>query len=373
MPIILIPIILYLLYQLERYLFARYWERNLEVELGFDKSAVVEGEETSLTEVVTNRNFIPLHILQVGFQTDIGLAFDDETNVTVSDRVNVLDVFSLRFYSRITRTLPVHCPQRGYYSILQTSINASDFFSPDIHYAMRKQRTSLYVYPRLLSFARIEPLMLQLCGEVVTRRILYEDNFTFRGIREYVPTDPMGSINWKATARTGQMKVNIHDYTSSPEITLVLNVEEPRILFETELLEDSIRICMSLADELIKKGIPVSLLTNGKDKVTGETVTLSAGASKDHVTSFLRALARIDLTKDKDDLREIIKRNVEKEDNDRTTYCFISTSRREGAVSAAQTLCDKKGHLLWICPITRDMDNTPIGDKRIDLRIFIHE
>lgn len=373
MPIVLIPIILYLLYLLERYLFARYWDRNLEVELGFDKNAVVEGEETSLTEIVTNRNFIPLHILQVGFQTDIGLSFDDETNVTVSDRVNILDVFSLRFYSRITRILPVSCPQRGYYSILQTSINASDFFSPDIHYAMRKQRTSLYVYPRRLPFAKIEPLLMQLSGEAVTRRILYEDNFTFRGIREYVPTDPMGSINWKATARTGQMKVNIHDYTSSPEITLVLNVEEPRILFDTELLEDSIRICMCLAEELIRKGIPVSLITNGKDKVTGETVRLSGGASGDHVTSFLRALARIDLTRDKEDIGELIKGLLEKEDNDRTTYCFISTSRREGAVATAEAICDRKGKLLWICPVTRDMDTAPIGDKRIDLRMFIHE
>ncbi|WP_026516636.1 DUF58 domain-containing protein [Butyrivibrio sp. MC2021] len=373
MPIILIPIILFLLYQVERWVFGRYWERNLEVELKFDKNAVVEGEKASLTEVVTNRNFIPLHILQVNFQTDTGLVFEDETNSSITDRVNVIDVFSLRFYSRITRRLPMACPRRGYYSILQTSLNASDFFSPDIHYALRKQRTSLYVYPRLIPFAKIEPLLQQLCGQAVTRRILYEDNFTFRGIREYVPTDPMGNINWKATARTGQVKVNIHDYTASPEVTLVLNVEPPRILFETELLEDSIRICMSLAEGLIREGVPVSLLTNGKDKVTGETVMLSSGASGDHITSFLRALARIDLSKETEDMSGLMEHFLKREENERTTYCFISTSRRDSAELAAGSICDKKGGLLWICPLTRDMESEAPGDKRIDFRVFIHE
>lgn len=373
MPIIIIPIILFLLYHLERWVFRRYWDRNLEVELNFEKGAVVEGEKASLTEVVTNRNFIPLHILQVGFQTDTGLIFEDDTNSTITDRVNVIDVFSLRFYSRITRTLFMTCKQRGYYSILQTSVNASDFFSPDIHYALRKQRTSLYVYPRKIAFGRIEPIMQQLCGQAVTRRILYEDNFTFRGIREYVPTDPMGSINWKATARTGNAMVNIHDYTASPEVTLVLNVEEPRILFETELLEDSIRICLSLADGLIRAGVPVSLLTNGKDKITGETVTLSGGASGDHIASFSRALARIDLGREADDPEELVDSFTRREEDQRTTYCYISTSRREKAEAAARKLCDKKGSLMWICPLTRDMESTPPGDKRIDFKVFIHE
>lgn len=373
MPIVLIPIILFLLYQLERRIFSGYWDRNLEVKLDFDKKSVVEGKKAGLTEVVTNRNFIPLHILQVNFQTDTGLTFSEETNSSVSDRVNVIDVFSLRFYSRITRKLEVICEKRGYYSILQTSINASDFFSPDIHYATREQRTSLYVYPRRLPYERIEPLFMQLSGDVLTKRLLYEDNFTFRGIREYAPTDPMGSINWKATARTGQVKVNIHDHTASPRVTLVLNVEEPGILFETELLEDSIRICMSLAEELMGKGIPVALLTNGKDKVTKETICLPAGASGDHVTSFLKALARIDLDQDTDEMDVLMQRALKSGEDERTTYCFISASRREKALEAAGLICDRMGKLMWICPLTRDMDSAGPGDRRIDFKVFIHE
>ncbi len=373
MPVLLIPLFLFLLYQLERWVFQKYWERKLEVELNFEKEAVIEGQEASLKEVITNRNFIPLHILQVSFQTDTGLDFADTTNVSISDRVNVTDVFSLRFYSRITRHLTMNCVKRGYYSILQTSVTASDFFSPDIHYALRKQRTSLYVYPRMLTCEQFELLFLQLSGEVLSKRFLYEDIFTFRGIREYAPTDPMSSINWKATARTGEPKVNIHDYTARAEVVIILNVEEPGILFETELIEDSMRIALSLADRFIKKGVPVSLLSNGRDKVTGDVVRLSQGASADHLSSFSRALARIDLTGECADICELTSEALEKNDSEQSTYCMISTSKRDKAVLTAERICDKKGKLMWICPLTRDMDSEPPKDGRIDFNIFIHE
>ena len=77
MPIFLIPVVLFLLFMAERWIFNKYWERGLSVKLDFTAEAMTEGEDTYLQEVITNRNFIPLHILQVNFQTDTGLDFTD--------------------------------------------------------------------------------------------------------------------------------------------------------------------------------------------------------------------------------------------------------------------------------------------------------
>ncbi len=373
MPIILIPIVLFLLYMAQRRIFNRYWQRGLMAELSFDQEAVTEGDEASLTEVITNRNFIPLHILQVNFQTDVGLFFKDTTNASVTDRVNVIDVFSLRFYEKITRNLLMDCRKRGFYNILQTSLVASDLFSPDIHYADRKQSTSMYVYPRLMPTDKIDVPFKQLMGEVQSRRFLYEDNFTFRGIRDYAPTDQMSDINWKASARTGAMKVNLHDYTSSPEIVLVLNVEEPGILFETELIEDCIRITRTLALKFIQSGIPVSLLTNGKDKVTGEMIRLESGSSMDHNRNFCRALSRIDLTKETGDIEALVRDELHGGRNAQVVYCLISTSRRDGVVKASRELCDEKGKLVWICPLTKSMDMRAPEDSRISFVKIMHD
>ncbi len=367
MPIVIIPIMLVLLYCAERYVFNKYWERGLSARLQFDKEAVTEGEDVSLSEVITNRNFIPLHILQVNFQTDVGLAFKDTTNVSVTDRVNVIDVFSLRFYERITRKLSMNCVKRGFYSVLETSLVASDLFSPDIHYANRKQNTCLYVYPRLIDDKEIAVPYRQIMGEVLSKRFLYEDNFTFRGIRDYSPTDIMSSINWKASARTGNLKVNLHDYTASPEVVIVLNVDEPGILFETELLEDCIRLAGTIAYKLIGDSIPVSLLTNGRDKINSDQVRLETGSSADHIRNILRGLARIDLVgKEPCDIVKIVTEEIGNVRSEQVTYCFISTSRRDSALEAATKIADEKGKLIWFCPLTKSMDQKAPVDKRID-------
>ncbi|MBR4668798.1 MAG: DUF58 domain-containing protein [Butyrivibrio sp.] len=367
MPIFLIPIVLLILYALERALFHKYWERGLSVSLDFAQEAVTEGDEAGLVEVITNRNFLPLHILQVNFQTDIGLDFTDSSNFSVTDRVNVLDVFSLKFYERVTRKLSLSCKKRGYYNILRTSLVASDLFSPDIHYANRDQKTSIYVYPKELPDHVVAMPFQQIMGEVMSKRFLYEDNFTFRGIRDYAPTDIMSSINWKASARTGSLKVNLHDYTSSPEIMIVLNVEEPGILFETELLENCIRLTLTIAKKLISENVPVSLLTNGKDKVTDECINLQAGASNDHIRNFCRALARIDLVAKKTaDIEGLVLNELSLGRSDLITYVFISTSKRENVLRTAEALTDKAGKLLWLCPLTKSMDQGNPMDKRVE-------
>ena len=251
---------------------------------------------------------------------------------------------------------------------------ASDLFSPDIHYATRDQNTEMYVYPKEIPGHKITVPFQQMMGEVVSKRFLYEDNFTFRGIRDYAPTDNMGDINWKASAKTGGLKVNLHDYTSSPEVMIVLNLDEPGILFETELLEDCIRYALTFAKAFINENVPTSLLTNGRYKITGETISLEAGASEDHIRNFRRALARIDLSPEKTGtISELVLGELEKNRSDQLTYLYISTSRRDDAINAAKELTDRKGKLMWICPLTRSMEEEGPADARIEFVRMIHE
>jgi uncharacterized protein (DUF58 family) len=374
MPIFLIPIILFLLFLLEKKIFSRYWNRGLSVELSFDGEEVTEGEEVTLSEVITNSNFIPLHLLQVNFQTDVGLDFIDTSNASVTDRVNVIDVFSLRFFERIKRKLTIDCAKRGFYSILETSLVATDLFSSDIHYDSRTQQTSLYVYPRELPYEIIEIPYRQLMGEVLSKKLLYEDNFTFRGIRDYAPTDQMSSINWKASARTGELKVNLHDFTAGPEVMILLNVEEPGILYETELIEDSIRLAFTLAKRFVEDKTSVSLLTNGRDKETRQVIKLESGASNEHLRNLARALSRIDVTKgDMADIETLIEDDLDSGHGENLTYVLISTSRRDGVTSGAERIVRQKGELTWLCPLTKSMDQTPPKAMGVRFEPFMHE
>jgi uncharacterized protein (DUF58 family) len=67
-------------------------------------------------------------------------------------------------------------------------------------------------------------------GVMQTKRQFLEDPFEYRGMREYQPYDDMKSINWKATAKTGDFKVNLHDFTTVRSVRIFLNLEDTGII-----------------------------------------------------------------------------------------------------------------------------------------------
>lgn len=90
----------------------------------------------------------------------------------------------------------------------------------------------MYVYPRQVDTARIQMICRAVSGMVLSRNRLYEDPFEFSGIRDYRKEDPMNRINWKSSARMGDLMVNQFDATTSVEVTVLLDIEDANILRE---------------------------------------------------------------------------------------------------------------------------------------------
>ena len=143
--------VLFFLFLLEKFIFTKLWDRNLSVDISFDRGETVEGENCLLKETVTNGKFLPLPVFRVGFQVGSGLDVSNGSNVTTTDKTNVIDVFSLRRFERITRTLDVDCRKRGFYTILRTSIESSDLTGGVSFYKNIKQNTEMYVFPHFVN------------------------------------------------------------------------------------------------------------------------------------------------------------------------------------------------------------------------------
>ncbi|MCR5769792.1 MAG: DUF58 domain-containing protein [Butyrivibrio sp.] len=376
MQIILIIPIVFILYYLYRTYFGRNWSDNLSATLSFG-SNIVEGNDTELKEVISNRKWLGIPFLEVRFQVGKGLEVENGQNVTVSDRTNITDIFSLKKYEKITRTLPVHGQKRGYYEVLSTSLVGYDMIGGVEHYTLRDQNTSLYVFPKTLSSDRFDVSFSKMLGDIVTRRFLQEDVFTFRGIRDYTTQDTVSSINWKATAASGDFKVNLHDPTSSQEIVLILNVEDPSVLYDSDLIEDSIRLIMSLTSFFISKQIPVRLISNGKDIITSEEIRISSGNSDDHRHRIAMDLARIDLTKSVRPMSEIFEELIIpsaklRADQTDVTYMLVSSCQRDDIIKAAGELADINGSLIWLCPLTPSMEER-VPEGKIHFYKIKHE
>lgn len=363
-PVILIGIIL-----TERTLFRRLWKEHFSVRLQFDPRPTAEGGETVLTETMVNAGALPVPMLQVSFQTNNGIALPDEQNMTVSDHTNMWDIFSMRPHEKITRKLHIACRKRGYYEINRTSVTAQDVLTGDRLYQTYPQETHLYVYPSRLAEDKMFVPLQKILGEIQARRSLWEDPFSFRGIRDYEPRDPENRINWKATARTGVLKVNQREAAAGQSVRLLLNLEDPAMYYKETLLEDAIRIAASLAWELIGQQLPVSVVTNGRDIIQGEELTLPPGRSEDHGRQILELLSRIDLTKERSSFASILQKELAAAAETRLTYVLISSNSYGEFPLLAERFGRAAGRLIWLSPCTSGMKDPVVGPHVEYIRI----
>ena len=233
-----------LLYLGQKYVYAKIWQRDLKVSLSFREDGIWEGQESELSEIIENRKRLPLTMLKVKFQTDRHLVFADTKGSRTTDRYYRNDIFQIGRLEKVTRALHFTGGRRGYYTIQEADLVASDLFLTAQYTATTPiEHCSLYVYPKPFSHPDFKRSLKQLNGEVLTKRHLLEDPFEYRGIRDYQPQDDLKSINWKATARTGDLKVNQKNYTSQESVRIFVNLEDTGILKK----EDCVEACLQIA------------------------------------------------------------------------------------------------------------------------------
>ncbi len=337
-------------------LYRRFWDKNLTVGLSFSEKSAMEGDMCALFETVENRKIMPLPALKVKFAVSRQLAFaETDSGSSVTDQFYRNDVLSIRPYMRHVRRLPFLCKKRGYYTINALDVVAGNLF---LSAELPKELTSdaqLYVYPKPWQEQSFLQALQRITGEVLTKRHLMEDPFEYRGIREYSPRDSMRDINWKATARTDELKVNMKNYTALKAVRLFLNLEDGAILRQMEILEASISMAAGACAQFLSQGIRTALYTNGPDILTGELVGLDASSGIGHMESINRGLARIDLEKGAPKfVRNLEDRVLEEDGNAGAVFTiFISSDAQEDFQELLCKCAEKKADFVWIYPVPR--------------------
>ena len=293
MNLIVALVIASLVYIVQKRLYAKWWNRNLDVTISFEDTCVREGDASALTEVIYNGKFLPLPVFHVKFSTDRSFRFADTENTVVTDSYYRNDVFSVLGYRKITRRLPFQTGKRGLYGIPSLNMTARDFFMTTNFAYSRKSDAWLYVLPKRVASPELSMFCSHLLGELETRRNQMEDPYTFRGIREYTYGDTYGKINWKATAKASKLMVNMYGYTSEQRVRILLNLET-NIMVKTEYLQEmSIRMAGTIAEYFLQHKVSAELVSNGIDCMTGACERVEAGMSMEHGETIDKYLARI--------------------------------------------------------------------------------
>ncbi len=310
MKIIGIGIIAVLLFLLQQRVYEKLWHKNLKVTVSFAQSGISEGQEGEIVEIIENRKRLPLSMLKVKFQTSRYLEFADDKGSKTTDYFYRNDVFQIGGGEKITRRLTFVGKKRGYYHIKSIDLVGSDLFlTSEMHKSMSTE-CYLYVYPSIFDSREFRLSLQKLNGEILVKRHLLEDPFEYRGIREYQPYDDIRSVNWKATARTGELKVNQKNYTAMQTIRIFLNVEDTGILKRNREVEISMQVVMGLAAFFLAQGIKVACYANGRDIVTGEAVMIEGGAGAGQQDVLGTALARINTEKNPWPFTELFEESI---------------------------------------------------------------
>jgi len=191
--------------------------------------------------------------------------------VTVRNRRKFLPIFLLRvniqgievFFpfidagDNVTRYVVMTFEQRGEYNIGLVSLSSVFPFNFFTRFKWYSDTSSFVVFPKLqqCELSSLYQKERRLKGEHSSDKTGYESDII--SIREYVHGDPIKYINWKATAKTGELKTKeLSSLTYQPVVIDFTMVD-------IEDIEQKISCIAYTIVQLVRKNIPIGLRLNG--------------------------------------------------------------------------------------------------------------
>ncbi|GGE40241.1 hypothetical protein GCM10011391_18770 [Pullulanibacillus camelliae] len=247
-------------------IFSKWGLTNLHYDRYFSKEAVFAGEQIEMIEVLINKKCLPIPWLRLESQISPALQFNAPSQLEVAAEQFHRSLFSMMPFQKITRRHQVTCTKRGYYPLKTIDMTAGDPFGIGTTHRQQQVTAEILVYPRLLDREMLALPAHRMQGEALVQRWMLLDPFLQAGVRGYTPGDALNTINWKLTAKTGQLQVNQHDPTADHHLLLLLNFDLTEDMWmpilEEDRLEWAISYIATLADTALNRGIPTGFGCN---------------------------------------------------------------------------------------------------------------
>ena len=296
-----ILVVLALLYAVLGFVLQRFALDGLQCDRSFAQSAVFEGDEGEMIEVVRNDRPLLVPWLRMENQISAHLQLGSQSNLHVSGQTHCCSLFTLMPYQQIRRRHRVRFAHRGAYNLGNASLTAGDLLCAFQVHREQDMDVPVLVYPRLLDDSEIPAPLSHLMDEIVSRRQLLTDPFLVRGIRPYHPGDNVRDIHWPATARMNETQVRIHDHTAQSRLLIVLNSQrtpgqwgERLMDYEQEEIEQGIRVAATLCVRALRAGLAAGFAANMPLSVDDDSCAVlppEAGAAREE--ELLACMARL--------------------------------------------------------------------------------
>ncbi|MGE5602580.1 MAG: DUF58 domain-containing protein [Nitrososphaerales archaeon] len=285
-------IIFYLVYVLAgAYVLARWWAvrslKHLQVSRRFTDH-IFTGESSTVEISITNRSVLPAPWVR----------YDESSPVTLSGSSSLMYALALGPKEKVDLHYELIGRQRGLYLVGPGRVAAGDLFGfADLQGIVDEPRR-LVVYPRVIPLTAAPLTSRAPHGTLASRQPIFADPARVNGVRPYQPGDPVRTIDWKTSARAGQLEVRKTEPAVSLTTTIFLDLNAAAYSRHLRYVapEWGIVIAASLANYLIEQRQDVGLGSNGRDELTEATCwAIPPRRGRAHLMKLLEWLARVQL------------------------------------------------------------------------------
>lgn len=281
---------------------SRLWSRHLfdRVELNRTLAArrAFIDEPVALDVELVNRKPLPLPWFEwrLGMADAVSVEREQLSAAAAPGRSWLVRSGASGWYQRQSWKFRLSSRERGYHLIGPGRIRSADLLGlfpraeEDVAYR------SLVVYPRVFALEDLGLPADHPFGDRKGRNQVFEDPLRIAGLREYRPGDPLRRIDWKATARTGDLQSRVYEPSATQQIYIMLNIDTMPHAWEGYLrdeLERAISTAASIAVWAAGARFAVGLLANGSFPDADRPIRLAPSRARDQISRVLEALAVI--------------------------------------------------------------------------------
>lgn len=277
-------------------LWQRYCLAGVEYERWLGANRALWGERVVLTVRLANRKLLPLPWLQVEDRVPEGLAIDGARLIPSEERDYVVflrNLLPMLPFEQVVRRYSVQCRHRGRFSFGPGKIESGDILGFRRAHRSYSKVEQLVVYPKVFDLVMPAPLSRRIVGPRGARRSMFTDPSRTVGTRDYEVGDSLRHVDWRASARSTDLKVRIFEPSTDLALATFVNFQYPDTGLrrsDRDRVEFAISVAASVAGWGLGRGISVGLFANGGwEGMLG--VRIPGGRDADQLRRVLEALA----------------------------------------------------------------------------------
>lgn len=184
--------------------------------------------------------------------------------------------------------------RRGRYVFSETTLYAGDFLGISGKGRDCFSGQEIVVKPRPADSVLLDEALGGFLGEFSVRRFWMEDPMYLIGFRDYTGREPMRSISWPATAKTGRLMVKEFDHTAELSCLVICDISTRDLRrVGSEEQERCFSFARTVCEELENRGFSYGFLTNAAVAgIGGGALEYAPGMGERHLSAVLEALGR---------------------------------------------------------------------------------